>query len=101
MEHKYTTNNFLVRNAIIGIHELLECDYNSFLETIRENKIFQEQLFVASRSLYESLQKYYSGDSMKRKKINQLSESVYKYYKRSKERSTPFGLFSETSIGSF
>lgn len=68
MEHKYTTNNFLVRNAIIGIHELLECDYNSFLETIRENKIFQEQLFVASRSLYESLQKYYSGDSMKRKK---------------------------------
>lgn len=40
MEHKYTTNNFLVRNAIIGIHELLECDYNSFLETIRENKIF-------------------------------------------------------------
>ncbi len=38
---------------------------------------------------------------MKRKKINQLSESVYKYYKRSKERSTPFGLFSETSIGSF
>ncbi|HEN4292109.1 TPA: lantibiotic dehydratase, partial [Streptococcus agalactiae] len=76
-------------------------DYNSFLETIRENKIFQEQLFVASRSLYESLQKYYSGDSMKRKKINQLSESVYKYYKRSKERSTPFGLFSETSIGSF
>ncbi|HEL0601906.1 TPA: lantibiotic dehydratase, partial [Streptococcus equi subsp. zooepidemicus] len=70
-------------------------------ESIRENKIFQEQLFVASRSLYESLQKYYSGDSMKKKKITQLSNSVYKYYKRSIERSTPFGLFSETSIGSF
>lgn len=101
MENRYIANNFLVRNTITETHELLECDYNSFLETIRENKIFQEQLFVASRSLYESLQKYYSGASMKKKKIKQLSESVYKYYKRSKERSTPFGLFSETSIGSF
>lgn len=101
MKHRYTAKNFLVRNTISEMHESLYCDYNLFLESIRENKIFQEQLFVASRSLYESLQKYYSGDSMKKKKITQLSNSVYKYYKRSIERSTPFGLFSETSIGSF
>ena len=35
MENRYIANNFLVRNAITGIHGLLECDYNSFLETIR------------------------------------------------------------------
>ncbi|WP_242257949.1 lantibiotic dehydratase [Streptococcus thoraltensis] len=101
MEHRYIANNFLVRNAVTGTHELLHYEYTLFLESIRDDKKFQEQLFVASGSLYESLQKYYRGNSMKKKKINRLSESVYKYYKRSIERSTPFGLFSETSVGSF
>lgn len=101
MKYKYNADSFLVRNTITEEKSLQFYDYVTFLNYVKEDKKFQEQLFVASRSLYDSLQKYYNNMPMKKKKIRQMSESIYKYYKRSIDRSTPFGLFSKTSVGEF
>lgn len=96
-----STNDFMVRNTLCSISKFTHWkDEKIFLQKISNNPVFMEQLFIANASVYESLLKFQDGN-LDKKRERRLFESVYKFYKRSIFRSTPFGLFSETSIGNF
>ncbi|CUW08465.1 lantibiotic dehydratase [Leuconostoc gasicomitatum] len=96
-----STNEFMVRNTLCPISKFTHWeDEKIFLQKISDNHVFMEQLFIANTSVYKSLFKYQDG-SLDKKREKRLFESIYKFYKRSIFRSTPFGLFSETSIGEF
>ena len=101
MANKFEAQDFLIRNSIragdIDIFDTI----NDFFDFIRKDSVFLEQLQVASPLVYQSLLKYYQNKLTQDKQISQLFISTYKYYKRSMNRATPFGLFSETSIGKF
>ncbi|PMR63762.1 lantibiotic dehydratase [Streptococcus intermedius] len=99
--HSFKAQNFLVRNAILPYpnkNDQTFTEYSQIVDSVCKNSIFLEQLLLANPKLYDTLQKYKDG-TLKKKRIKKLFESIYKYYKRSYLRSTPFGLFSETSIG--
>ena len=97
----FKAQNFLVRNTISPRLDLREfSDYKVVMEQINSNPEFLEQLLIANPNLYVMLERYFAKD-LSKKKEKQLLKTVYKYYKRSFFRATPFGLFSETSIGKF
>lgn len=101
MSNKFKAQDFLIRNSIRDGYTDTFDTINDFLDFIRKDSVFLEQLQVASPSVYQSLLKYNQNKLTKDKQIRQLFISTYKYYKRSMNRATPFGLFSETSIGEF
>ena len=101
IQNSFKAQPFLVRNTILSVKDKQSfTEYTQVIETANNNKVFLEQLLIANPKLYDTLQKYNAG-LLKKKRVKKLFESVYKYYKRSYLRSTPFGLFSETSIGTF
>ena len=85
IKSSFKAQPFLVRNTILSPNDKRSfTEYTQVIETVSKNKVFLEQLLLANP-----------------KRVKKLFESIYKYYKRSYLRSTPFGLFSETSIGVF
>lgn len=66
------------------------------------DEVFLEKVRVASQGLYESMRRLSEqSESMPEKKRREILTSIYKYYVRSKSRTTPFGLFSGVGVGSF
>ena len=101
IKSSFKAQPFLVRNTILSRYDKRSfTEYTQVIETVSKNKVFLEQLLLANPKLYDVMQKYNAG-LLKKKRVKKLFESIYKYYKRSYLRSTPFGLFSETSIGVF
>lgn len=101
IKSSFKAQPFLVRNTILSPNDKRSfTEYTQVIETVSKNKVFLEQLLLANPKLYNVMQKYNAG-LLKKKRVKKLFESIYKYYKRSYLRSTPFGLFSETSIGVF
>ncbi|MDO7803160.1 thiopeptide-type bacteriocin biosynthesis protein [Pediococcus acidilactici] len=65
------------------------------LHEVLKNKVFKEQLQVASTELYNKLIKYHNvPDDFSNKERRHLIESITNYYLRATHRNTPFGLFS-------
>ncbi|AYY83302.1 lantibiotic dehydratase [Chryseobacterium indologenes] len=72
------------------------------LREIFNDKVFQEAIYLASPNLYEELSKYFSSErEVSAKEYQKLKNTILKYYSRMCTRCTPFGLFSNVSIGNF
>ena len=66
------------------------------------NDEFREKIKIASPSLLEMIDNYFHNpESFSEKSTKNLFCSIAKYYTRSKERTTPFGLFAAVGVGSF
>ncbi|WP_169409422.1 lantibiotic dehydratase [Dyadobacter beijingensis] len=63
--------------------------------------MFQEAIYTASTDLYQELVKWLKLPESQTDNDIKLATSLYKYYTRMCMRSTPYGLFSGCSMGSF
>ena len=94
-ENLLKAQNFLARSTIKSYEDgQLFLNYDQLIHAVNKDSIFLEQLIVANPKIYINLLRYNNGQ-LKKKRQRKLFESLYKYYKRSYLRSTPFGLFSE------
>lgn len=99
--NNFNVSDVMIRNTIQTYEKSQNFNnYKEFIEIIKNDNIFLEQILLANPKLYGMLKKYNAG-KLKKKKEKNFFESIYKYYKRSYYRATPFGLFSETSNGKF
>lgn len=72
------------------------------LNEIFNNKVFQEAVYLASPDLHEELSKYFNSErEPSAKEYQKLKNTILKYYSRMCTRCTPFGLFSNVSVGDF
>lgn len=69
-----------------------------YIKDCLNDKIFMEQLLIASPSLYSMLRNV-EFQKLSNKKKRNLLESIYKYDMRRCIRATPFGLFSSVGLG--
>lgn len=100
-ENLLKAQNFLARSTIKSYEDgQLFLNYDQLIHAVNKDSIFLEQLIVANPKIYINLLRYNNGQ-LKKKRQRKLFESLYKYYKRSYLRSTPFGLFSESFIGDY
>ena len=68
------------------------------IQSIFQESLYREALFVASPSLYETLKQYENTLlNFKKEDLASLKISLYKYYARFSNRCTPFGLFALVS----
>lgn len=100
MINSFEARDFLVRNTYCSYKNEEFISYQQLVENCLSDQVFLEQLALANPKLFETLKRYSFGN-LKKKREKSLFSSIFKYYKRSFQRSTPFGLFSETSIGKF
>ncbi len=69
---------------------------------ICKDKQFREKLLIASPSLLQMIDTYFEEpDKLSKKKIKDMFCSIEKYFRRSIERTTPFGLFAGVGMGKF
>ena len=96
----YSANNeFMFR---IPTSEYIEIDKEEDFSKICRNKEFREKIRVASPALIEAADRYFiDGEKLSEKKEKNLYSSLKKYYMRSIERTTPFGLFAGIGVGRF
>ncbi|MEE1101738.1 MAG: lantibiotic dehydratase [Agathobacter sp.] len=67
-----------------------------------KDKAFREKIEIASPSLANMMDLFLdTPDKLGKKKKNDFIASIMKYYIRSRERTTPFGLFSGVGVGKF
>lgn len=102
MENYYELlSNYMLR---VPVQEIKFEEANSNLEQnftkLKENKIFMEQLYVASSSLYDFVRKNDELDFNNKKQRNILV-SLLSYMNRASFRTTPFGLFSAVTLKEF
>ncbi len=72
------------------------------LLSLCKDKTFREKLLIASPSLLQMIDTYSDdSDKLSEKKIKDMFVSIEKYYRRSIERTTPFGLFAGVGVGKF
>ncbi|WP_160675925.1 lantibiotic dehydratase [Clostridium sp. C8-1-8] len=85
--------DFAIRVPAFPINACESFASEDCIEEVLKDNYFKEAIKVASPSLY---------DSIKKQKFNgSVNNVVMKYYSRISTRTTPFGLFSGVSIGSF
>jgi len=98
LEERYVLRNpILPLNSFENKCESLGID-NSKLLSVFDDPIIENAFFVASRSLHQNICSIKEGNKGISKK---LEMSILKYMSRMCSRSTPFGLFSGCSVGSF
>ncbi len=67
-----------------------------------KDKCFREKIMIASPSLLQMIDTYFEEpDKLSEKKEKEMFASIEKYYRRSMERTTPFGLFAGVGMGRF
>lgn len=92
----YLHDKIIMRTPNSPVSNITNLDEKSILTFFSQPK-HQEALYLASPSLFESLQKFLTNGEKDDKKRRKLMYALYKYYIRMCTRSTPFGLFA--SIG--
>lgn len=66
------------------------------------DKAFREKLLIASPSLLQTIDTFLKEpDTLSKKKRKDMLCSIEKYFRRSIERTTPFGLFAGVGVGRF
>lgn len=101
MGKNYNSKEFMIRRSIYKVNNVDKFNLDIYKEVI-DDPVFLEQIFIASPSLYNSIQDYRTDPSKFNKKdVAYILESTNKYLKRSKYRTTPFGLFSSVGLGEF
>jgi len=63
-----------------------------------KSPVFQEAIFYASKSLFDSIIKYLKGEVASKTDLASLKLAVFKYFTRMATRATPFGLFSGIGV---
>lgn len=71
------------------------------LKNLCQDPIFKEAIYLASPSLFQSMEKWLNNESLEDKKLNRLRLSLLKYASRISSRCTPFGLFAGCAVGKF
>lgn len=105
---KKTTNpynflrNFCFRSPVLSLSFYEELIEKSSLEvndiiTLWDNPVIKEAIFLASKPLYDEIEKNISFSNFE--KLATLKQSFLKYLFRASTRCTPFGLFSGIEIG--
>lgn len=89
---------FALRVPAYSIDTYLNKEHSDFLDIFEKDLDFQEAIFWASPSLYDSIIHKSSKDLKDRNIVN---TSLKNYYKRMSSRATPFGTFSGFTIGKF
>lgn len=88
-------NNFIYRIPLFPRVELNKINYS----TVFTSPIFNEAIFLASPDFYSEFQKSIKGE-LKPEEVFKIELSLLKYYLRSSNRCTPFGLFAGCGVGS-
>lgn len=93
-DHYKPFGTFLLRAPALPFdhRELTEPDFF-------HNTFFKEAIYIASSELWEEMEKYRKGDIISEKDKGKINDSLYKYWKRMRTRTTPYGLFSSISTG--
>jgi thiopeptide-type bacteriocin biosynthesis protein len=87
--------HLIVRSAALPIHPNLQ---SASLKQLWEDPFIRESIYLASKSLYNDLDKLFSNTSeISDLKKDGLIKSFYKYLARMSNRATPFGLFAGCS----
>lgn len=104
-------DRFLLRKPLLSIDQLMalqnlvqEKGHAYLIPFMRETfsaPLFQEAIYMASTDLYQELVKWLKLPESQTEGDMKLATSLYKYYTRMCMRSTPYGLFSGCSMGSF
>lgn len=96
-------DKFMLRIPYQAEAEKKEWNYNEQeIIEICKNPVFREQVLVASKNLYDVMIQFEATHStMAKKKKNDFIKSIIEYHIRSLTRTTPFGLFSSVSLGTF
>lgn len=89
---------FALRVPAYSIDTYLSKEHSDFLDIFEKDLYFQEAIFWASPSLYDSII-HKSNKDLKNRNI--INTSLKNYYKRMSSRATPFGTFSGFTIGKF
>lgn len=101
MKNRYINADYYMMRSPIKSTTFAE-KYNNIEESfdaIKKDKIFNEQLLIASPSLYKMIQES-NIDDLPLKKKKQLISSILSYQNRAAYRTTPFGLFTGVEIKS-
>ncbi|MDU0812815.1 lantibiotic dehydratase [Bacillus siamensis] len=101
------SNDFLVRTPTLSLNDYYnnmkdiktKKALNDWVLNLINNSIIMEAIYVASPSLYQSLQIWNNINDHKRKE--QIAISLNNYLIRMTSRTTPFGLFSSVTVGEF
>lgn len=93
-DHYKPFETFLLRSPALPFdyRELIEPDF--FHDTF-----FKEAIYIASSELSDEMEKYRKGYIISEKDKGKINDSLYKYWKRIRTRTTPYGLFSSVSAG--
>lgn len=83
----------VLRTPLLPYNGLANLQFTD-LKHIFSNKAVQEAIFLASPSLYTTMQEWLEGKMKDAKKIEKLEISLAKYLLRMSYRCTPFGLFA-------
>lgn len=73
--------------------------FDGNIESILDNPIVQEALFISSPEFYRVINQWRHGKIINNKNADRIEITVYKYLLRMSYRCTPFGLFAGISLG--
>ncbi|MEB6243534.1 lantibiotic dehydratase [Staphylococcus gallinarum] len=86
-----------INNDIIN-KQLKDISLNDLVNYFKENKVFQEQILIASPTLFSKLNNCSLPLELNKKECRNVGNSLINYYLRSITRHTPFGLFSGVGV---
>ncbi|WP_343608301.1 lantibiotic dehydratase family protein [Chryseobacterium oranimense] len=95
MNIKYKNfNKFLLRTPTLGfdIDEISKVEFEN-------NLLFKEAIFNSSNELYHEMEKYIENLITNEKEKEKIFSSLFKYWRRIRTRTTPYGLFSGVTAG--
>lgn len=98
-----SSNYYMIRTPCLSIKYYMEFTNSKkdIYHFIKENNFldlfFTKALFVTSKTLYMS----YTKGGLKGKKYKNMCNGLLKYFIRATTRPTPFGYFSDVSLGEF
>ncbi len=84
-------------NKLTKFDMIDELSFNSFITS----SIFKEAIYLASPEFFTIFERYINNDIKDSKKKQRIRNSILKYITRTCSRCTPFGLFTNCSVGSF
>lgn len=89
--------DFILRTPIyhFGEKELQTINFEQVFNFFQTNDFFRDAIFIASQVLYNEINKSLNKGSVEER----LTNSLTKYYVRSRTRCTPFGLFAGCATG--
>ncbi|MBW8522965.1 lantibiotic dehydratase family protein [Chryseobacterium chendengshani] len=96
MNEKYINfNKFLLRTPALGfnIDEISKVKFE-------DNLLFKEAIFISSIELYYEMEKFFENRVTNEKEKEKIFSSLFKYWRRMRTRTTPYGLFSAVTAGS-